>query len=305
MDAVIESRELISVSGGGVCLRGTYHKPHHDYEAQTGRDDIRTGIFFLNSGFAPRAAGGDAAVYWAESFSKCGYPCFRFDLPGLGDSDGELPRKWLDFAHLVNTGYYAPSVSSAVNHVMERWRLSGVVLVGHCAGAVSAIYAAAISSHVKGLIALEPYFFREEAKRAQFRADISHWVTRNKLGGHLSRGYGHWKKASLRLRGNPLPENANLPLLRCWRQVASASHPMLILNARSPRSRMGDFDYFGHLKKLSGPGARVVIKFIDGANHSFADEIGKAAVQREAEQWLNSYFPLFANEKIAVQSSAV
>ena len=80
---------------------------------------------------------------------------------------------------------------------------------------------------------------------------------------------------------------------------------MLILNARSPRSRMGEFDYLGHLKKLSGPSSRVILKFIDGANHSFADEIGKAAVRREGEQWLNSYFPLFADEKIAVQSSAV
>jgi pimeloyl-ACP methyl ester carboxylesterase len=45
-----------------------------------------------------------------------------------------------------------------VNQLVKRFGLSGVVFFGHCAGAVSALYAGAASSDCKGLILLDPYF---------------------------------------------------------------------------------------------------------------------------------------------------
>jgi pimeloyl-ACP methyl ester carboxylesterase len=292
----IETRELITVTVGGNCLRGTYHRPpDHGSDSRLGPgENIRIGVLFLNSGFMPRASGGDAAVYWAVSFAKCGYPSFRFDLPGLGDSDGEPPRKRLDFAKLVNNGHYAPFVSSIAENLTERFNLSGVVLVGHCAGAVTAIYAAATSKQVKGLVIVDPYFFREEPKRTKFRNEISLWVTQDKEAKQLSNVYRRLKKLNQLAGGNALPANANSPLIRCWSRLASAGVPMLILNARGPRSRVGEFDYLGYLEKVSGPGHRLSIKFVDGANHSFADNVGRAEVRRQSENWLNACFPLNA-----------
>lgn len=294
----IDTRELISVAASGLCLRGTFHRAlDHGSDSRRGfGENKRTGILFLNSGFVPRASGGDAAVYWAEAFANCGYPSFRFDLPGLGDSDGYLPAKRLDFAHLVNTGHYAPSVCTLANHLTERFNLSGVVLVGHCAGAVSAIYAAAASSHFKGVIALDPYFFREETKRAAIRTKISRWVPRNQIARQLSGVYGYFKKLSLLAKGNALPENANIRLLQCWRRLVSAKVPILVLSARGPRPIVGEFDYLAYLKKSSGPRAHITVEFIEGTNHSFADATGKAAVRRHAEQWLSTCFPISVRE---------
>src|ERR1700690_2549332 len=130
VNRAIETRELITVDVGGICVRGTYHKSHEDGSGLGTAN--RIGVVFLNHGFLPRAAPGDSAVYWADSFASCGYPSFRFDLPGLGDSDGDIPAQMLDF---INTGGYAPILSATVKELVERFNLSGVVTMGHCAGA--------------------------------------------------------------------------------------------------------------------------------------------------------------------------
>src|SRR5579864_3341102 len=84
------TRELISMVTGGVCLRGTYHKPPAGLEGQ------HIGILIPNGGVAPRAGIADASVYWADWLSKCGYPAFRVDLPGLGDSDRDPAGEGID-----------------------------------------------------------------------------------------------------------------------------------------------------------------------------------------------------------------
>jgi pimeloyl-ACP methyl ester carboxylesterase len=301
MQTAIETRELISVNVDGICLRGTYHKAgDQGTGSRPGLDENRIGVLFLNSRFMPRASGGNAAVDWTDSFAKCGYPSFRFDLPGLGDSYGDLPIKALDLAHLVSTGYYAPFVSATTKNLTERFNLSGVVLMGHCAGAVSAIYAAAESKHVKGVIALDPCFYVQAPEHAEIQERIRRRARGSKLGGELTKVYRRLQKLRLFVKRNALPGNANLPLIRCWSQVASIGVPMLILNARAAAAKVWEFDYLADLQKSSGPRSRVAIKFIEGCNHSFADGLG--AVRRHTEQWLHACFPLIERDKIAALS---
>jgi pimeloyl-ACP methyl ester carboxylesterase len=290
----IETRESITVAEGGMNLRGTYHMPQGEKaDSPLGvNESNRIGVLFLNSGFHPRAASGDAAVYWADSFAKCGYPSFRLDLPGLGDSDGEPPREVTDFIHLVNTGRYAPLLSNATKNLTERFNLSGVVIAGHCAGAVSAIYAAAASNDVKGLVLLEPYFHGEELESTAIREEFRRWVVRNRMAGYLSAIYDRVKYFRSLVKRNELPRNANLPLIRCWNQLASAGLPVLVLKASAPNPRVGDFDYLRYVQLISPLNQRVEIKHIEGTNHSFVKGTGKEAVAGHTGQWLGAYFPL-------------
>ncbi len=103
MNQAIEGRELITLDGRGVLLRGTFHRPRgSSSDSEPGASTRnRIGIVFLNSLSLPRAATGDSAVYWAESFADCGYPSFRLDLPGLGDTAGDIP---LGVAQLYQCG---------------------------------------------------------------------------------------------------------------------------------------------------------------------------------------------------------
>lgn len=305
MNPAIQTREAITVAVGGVCLRGTYHKPADDGrgtpEHQGEANDL--GLLFLNHGFLPRSAPGDSAAKWGDSFAQNGYPSFRFDLPGLGDSDGDAPSQMLD---VVNKGGYAPVVSAIVKELVDRFRLAGIVIVGHCAGSVTALYTAPLTKECKGLVLTDPYFFLPR-ERTKIRVELSHWSSWSRMGALVSSLYYFVKHMRLLVGRNKPPANANLPLLRCWNQV-SPLIPILVLKApalkaRGLKPRIGEFDYLGYLLSTSSRGSRIAIQFIENTNHSFADRQGRAAVQQNIEQWLNTTFPRAWADRATKRSS--
>src|SRR5271170_6877044 len=224
MQATIEARELITLDGLGVRVRGTYHKTvlkAWDSHQET-RQQNPIGVLFFNSLSLPRAATGDSAVYWADSFAEYGFPSFRIDLPGLGDSNGDIPPELLDF---INAGGYATIASAKIKELVERFGLSGVVVFGHCAGATSAIYAAASCVECKGLILMDPYFHVPQAVRPKMRRHLSDWALRSRLGRACSNVYDRLRNLRLSLRRNAPPGNANKSLLSRWKEVASTGLP--------------------------------------------------------------------------------
>jgi pimeloyl-ACP methyl ester carboxylesterase len=220
------------------------------------------GVLFLNPGFLPRSGLGDGAVYWADSIAQYGYPCFRFDLPGLGDSDGDLPAEMIDLVHLLNAGCYAPLLSATAANLAERFNLTGLVVVGHCAGAASAIYAADAGPAVKGLILLDPYFYLQGENTSIRRALCSKAagekpVARIGIGERL-------KYLTFFRGGDRLPKNVNLPLIESWRRLASAGLPMLILTAHQPRPHAEEFDYLRFLQASSPRAPHVTVDGLKG-----------------------------------------
>jgi pimeloyl-ACP methyl ester carboxylesterase len=296
MIETIDTREVITLEVLGILLRGTYHRPQDNCSDTQARlcERSRIGIVFVNSLALPRTATGDSAVYWAESFAECGYPTFRLDLSGLGDSDGDIPTDLFGF---INAGGYSELVSAAVKKLVERFGMSGVVIVGHCAGTVSALYGAAASKECKGLVLMDPYFYLPQVVRPKVREELSDWVSRSSFGGLIRKIYSRLRKIHTYIRRDAPPGNANFPLLNCWRQLASAGLPILIMNAsgrdsHAYKSRMGEFDYLKYVLKLAGRRSQVVIKLIEGTDHSFANRLGRVGVRQHSEQWLNAYFPL-------------
>jgi pimeloyl-ACP methyl ester carboxylesterase len=288
----IERRELFTVDVEGLCLRGTYHKAEV-------RQSNCIGVVFLNSGFLPRSGHADSGAYWADAFAERGYPSFRLDLPGLGDSDGDLPA---DLVAYVDFGGCAPIVSAAVTEVVERYRLSGVVIVGLCGGATTALYVAAASKYCKGLIAMDPYFHVPREQSA-IRNEVRAWAGRSRLGALTADLYDFLRYVRRTVRPNRLPKNANQVLLRCWKQVASARVPILVLKAPgfknlSTKQKAGEFDYFAYIQKSSSRRNRIDVKVIEGTNHSFGDGLGRTMVRRYGEEWLNSWFPVVQQEEI-------
>jgi len=185
------------------------------------------GILFISGSVEPRAAFGDSAVYWAEWLSRSGYRAFRFDLPGLGDSDGDLPGTEPAFMSLVNAGAFAGSVCSIADYLVERFRLRGILLIGHCSGAVTALYSAAANHHIMGLVLLDPYFNLRPESEIQNALLTWHWRIIGKLVGdgsaqaYLRAVRLHSYLRSIYRRKMRLPGASNVPLIRCWNQVAS------------------------------------------------------------------------------------
>jgi pimeloyl-ACP methyl ester carboxylesterase len=302
MIETIETRELFVLDCSDVLIRGTYHKANID-NSGTQLNSIaggRLGVVFLNSTSPTRAANGDAAVSLADSFAKSGYPCFRLDLPGFGDSEGDHP---LDLLGFICRGGYASIASDNIRELVQRFDLSGVVIVGHCAGSVSALFTAANSRECKGLVLIGPFFhLTQQIRPAKFRNQLKLWALRSRMGQLSSNVFEFLNKIPLSPRGQGLPRNANVPLLRCWKKLASTGLPILLLKGpdrknSSTTTKVGEFDYLSYLLSVAGRRSHIDVKVTDGASNAFSNRQGRSAVRHHVERWLSVCFTMMPRDQ--------
>ncbi len=285
MPDVIESRALFTLNCLGAVVRGTYHR-----SGEVVPSSGRIGVVILNSLSPTRAAAGDSAVYWAESFAKFGYPVFRLDLPGFGDSEGNPPAELLK---VINTGGYGPTAAALIKELSQLFSLSGVVIMGLCAGATSAVYSAVSARRqCKGLILIDPYFHLPLPDRSWLWQKLTGRISRTTPGRVIQNAFGRLADLRLRFRRKTLPRNANVHLIKCWKLIASKGLPILLFKAPNLKTRGEEFDYLQYALEQAGSNHRVVMKVITGAGHTFSNRIGKTAVQSHTEEWLEACFPV-------------
>lgn len=296
MKEAIETRELFILGGGDCIVRGTHHKASNDcyYTRSTPANRDRIGIVFLNSLSPTRAWKGDASVYWADSFAACGYSSFRLDLPGFGDSQEDPPADLLRF---IDQGGYASMAADKIKELVTRFNLSRVVIAGHCAGAITAIYTASTSRECGGLILLDPYLHVPLAPRSRLWGTLTGLIPLSALDRLMASIFDR----VLRLANQP-PRNSNSALLSRWKELVSGGLPILIFNTPTNTQRGGEFDYVSYILERAGSNSQVAVKVIQGAYHSFANLTGRAAVRQHAERWLKDYFPLMKDEEDSVAS---
>jgi len=290
----VGNRRLFVLEALGARIQGTCHLPAEakSWTTPRTRSENRLGVVFVNSLSLPRAASGDSAVQWADALAASGFPSFRVDLPGIGDSEGTTSTDLLD---VINAGGFAAVAAAAAHELVDRFQLSGLVLFGHCGGSVSALFAAAACKECKGLVLLDPYFHLPQAKRPRIREELSGWARRSKVGRALSNLYDRARNLKLSVRGSVLPANANTHLLARWKQVAGSELPILLLRApgikaNGPKPRVGEFDYIEYAVKTAGRKSRVSLEFVQDADHSFANREGRLAVQQHLHDWLARCF---------------
>ncbi|MCU0696076.1 MAG: alpha/beta hydrolase [Myxococcaceae bacterium] len=142
----------------GRCV-GTHHLP--------AQPRSRVGLLWVNFGYVPRDGHGGLATQASDALAATGVPCFRYDLPGLGDAPGPLPAVTHDFFPVVTGGHFTHVTAELVESLCTREGLDGLVVAGLCGGAVNAIFTAeALPARVKGLILLEPELYVTEPKAA-------------------------------------------------------------------------------------------------------------------------------------------
>lgn len=142
----------------GRCV-GTRHVP--------ARRAGQVGLLWLNFGYVPRDGHGGLAALASDALAARGVPCFRFDLPGLGDAPGPLPARTHDYFPVVTSGSLTAVTKELVEHLCAQERLEGLVLAGLCGGAVNAIFTAdAAPRLVRGLVLLEPELYVSEPRGA-------------------------------------------------------------------------------------------------------------------------------------------
>jgi pimeloyl-ACP methyl ester carboxylesterase len=292
MKPVAERREVMTLSAGELFLRGTHHKPYESGEDPGEPAGSRTGVLLLTGLADPRVGCADCAVRWATGLADRGYNCFRVDLPGLGDSDGEVAENEAIFMPLVNSGFFSDSVCVIVDQLFERFHLGRLFLMGHCSGAVTAIYAAAANRKVSGIILLDPYFHLQENEvRKDSILNLHLSIIARLMGSASARAIAvkvHSLARNFYRRRIKALENPNLPLINRWKQLTTRRLPILILRSPSSLPKEGEADFIASLQEPSERKPCVTVDTVAGARHDFAGREARDAVRDCTVEWLRS-----------------
>jgi len=288
-------REAIAIEWDGLLLHGTAHV------AQAGSG---IGVLLVNSGSLPRSSRGDLYAHLGDALAERGFGCFRVDLPGLGDSQGEVPQEFVEFYRLVQDGEYGECVVAMARELREKYGLTGLVLGGICGGAQTSVFAAAKAhgAGIAGLILLDMPFFRYRssspsvAKKPSLRrrmfsgfrgaeARMRDWVLGQKWEPLATRVYYRFKKMTGRTKAGVLPPDSNLVLIKALAGLLGQGIPALMVTAHPLIQEPQSFDYIGHLAGQAG--GRLERAKIQGTTHSFVENGGSEAVFRAVASWLD------------------
>jgi pimeloyl-ACP methyl ester carboxylesterase len=277
-------RQLTTLDGGGVLLHGTYHKPTNLDGSEAAVSTTTLGIMFTNALSSPRSLVGDSGAYWATSFASRGYPSFRFDFPGLGDSYGEIPNDLLRF---TNEGGYGAVASSKARELVQ--------MFGHCAGGTTAIYGASSCTECKGLVLLDPYMTLSRALTVTLRPGLVLWLRRSRAGAILRATYDRVRSLKTILGKSDLPPNTNFEVINRFKEIVSRGTPILILKAPETAisggaGKANRFDYFEYIRSFAVRNDQVEIHTIEDTDHSFSYHAGQLAVRQHTETWLSQHF---------------
>ena len=193
---------ILTVAGAGFEMLGILSLP------PAGTPTQHTALLIVVGGAQYRVGSHRQFVRLARHWAAAGHPVLRFDLPGMGDSPGEL----------VAFEDTAPHIAAALDALQRHGgHAGGAVLWGLCDGAsASLLYVQATQDpRVTGLALLNPWV-RSEAGLA--RAQVKHYYRQRLLQADfwhkLLRGGVGWKA----LQGL-------VHKLRHLRQPSSASAP--------------------------------------------------------------------------------
>jgi len=249
------------------------------------------GVIFLHGWSGNRRGPHDLLVAAARRYCDAGFPCYRFDFRGRGDSDGD--------ADAANLATMIADTELAVRRFAEDCNLGAVVLAGICSGGEVAIGAALQCSIVKGMMLWSVPMVgadRSAARRAKRLHNLGQYA------GKLFRA-GTWRKAFS--GGLNLPmikqalsgkggagetpaedgETARPDITIPWRErYLSFRGPIQFVYGTGDPTTNTAVDYY---RKLSARG-RVAADFylVEGANHSFYSLPWKAELIDVTLGWL-------------------
>jgi exosortase A-associated hydrolase 1 len=128
----------------------------------------RTGVLIASGGTQTRIGSHRMFERLGQALAAGGYPCFRFDRRGVGDSEGEDPG-------FRGNGPDIAAAAAAFRHASPQ--VERLIGLGLCDGATSlALFGA--EAKLAGLILINPWFVEAEAGAPPAAAIQHHYRTR-------------------------------------------------------------------------------------------------------------------------------
>jgi alpha-beta hydrolase superfamily lysophospholipase len=306
-DGRVALRETPLLFGAGGRLFGILTEPAED---PAGRN--RPVLCFLNVGANHHVGPHRMNVDLARDLASRGYPTFRLDAAGLGDS-GALPG---NRENRIYTKDSVADVQSAMAILGKMRGASRFVLIGLCSGAYLAFHAALEDTRVVGQVLLSPYAFEWKegdpvapTMRKPFRStrfytrallDRRVWLRalrgdvelRGIAGALLERLQTQIDTAlpsfAARLRGKVGPKNEVERAFgaMCDRGVES----MMVLSFDDGGVDMVA-EYLGSDARKMGGRKNFSFKIVDGADHTFKTITSQTKLRDLLTNYVESRFP--------------
>ena len=315
-------RKALQLEIAGHRLFGTQHDNDSCLLLQNKQDSQRIGVLLLSFGQQPRSWVGDLGSSIADRLEALGYPTFRFDMPGLGDSPGYIPVYLEDLWREILLGAHEPLLHGLCEHLTRHFSLKGLVVGGFCGGAVTALYAInARSPLILGLVLLEPEMAMvriSSSSVAQTPAPLTVDAYHNSINLILRRvssldswrrlftgkaDFNYWLKLWYALldysvrklktvghRTKVLPQETNHRMLNSWQIARRLRIPTLTISVGSPNRRK----YYGAYGLESGVNDQTSnLRWVEIPNTTHAMLTGgaKEAVGKHIESWITETFP--------------
>lgn len=133
----------------GLSLYGILHKPENPRRPHTG-------IIFIFAGVRGRVGTSRQYVEYARRLcDKEGYYILRYDVYGMGDSEGDVPPcPARHYYGTIQTGRYVDDVDSGVKFFLNEVNVEKKYLFGLCGGAITALLAGKYQKNIDGYILL-------------------------------------------------------------------------------------------------------------------------------------------------------
>jgi len=142
------ARPVVFRNRDGLRLFGMLHLP----ESGRKRD---AAILILSPGIKSRIAPHRLYVKMADRFTRLGFPVFRFDYAGLGDSEGEVSERYVaDFYGSIQRGRYVNDVKAAMDWMEAGTGIRRFILAGLCGGAITGLLAGSRDQRIDSVAGL-------------------------------------------------------------------------------------------------------------------------------------------------------
>lgn len=298
-------REILSISVDDTNLIGTYHKPDEE-DGRAKRYAASPGVLWLNSGAVRRCGAGDLGIVMAEMLRAKGYPVFRFDMPGLGDTPGDLPRFEETYWRFIEDGGHVRWTAQLISALHRQFNIPGFILGGHCGGATTAILVAEPQAKLlRGALLLEPAIRLTDLRHGEPMpgtkppglignacALTRSLVTSARMRSSQSvllrpwrNGYHLLQRLSGRKQRDTSQPNLSPNLLRSWGKMMSMKLPTLVMIASDASRDVVPQALF----RDDTPESMTLID-LPGTNHVLTTGNGIQRAVAEAESWLTSRF---------------